>query len=84
MIHENLDDVRNEKLLVQKSAKTIQRKIKSKSFKELLEDEEFGNSIFQRFAASGLPLREGNKEANKFFSHLFYAPFLQKTFMLLN
>ena len=59
MIHENLDDVKNEKVLLQKSAKTIQRKLKSKSFKELLEDEEFGNSIFQRFAASGLPLREG-------------------------
>ena len=57
----NLDDVRNEQYLLQKSAKTIQRKLKSKSFKELIKDEEFGNSIFQRFAASGLPLREGNK-----------------------
>ena len=36
--------------------------LRAKSMADLLEDEEFRNTIFRRFAALKLPLREGNNE----------------------
>ena len=49
----------DEKRLMTKTAGIIKKKLGTKSLKELINDEEFRNSIFQRFAVLKLPLRKG-------------------------
>ena len=49
----------DEKRLMTKTAGIIKKKLGTKSLKELINDEEFRNSIFHRFAVLKLPLRKG-------------------------
>jgi len=48
----------DEKRLMTKTAGIIKKKLGTKSLKELINDEEFRNSIFHRFAVLKLPLRK--------------------------
>ena len=43
-----------------KTSSIIKRKLGNKSLQELIQDDEFRNSIFHRFAVLKIPLRKGS------------------------
>ena len=53
-------EVFDEKRLMAKTSSIIKRKLGNKSLQELIQDDEFRNSIFHRFAVLKIPLRKGS------------------------
>ena len=53
-----LDDANDEDFLLRKTDQIIESKLQTKSLQDLVQDEEFRDSIFQRFAFLKIPLRE--------------------------
>ena len=80
----NSDDASDEEFLLKKTEEIIGSKLKSESLQDLVKDDEFKESIFQRFAALRLPLREGTSLLlTQHLTLLFCFVCGQKTFLLL-
>ena len=54
-----LEDASDEEFLLKKTEEIIESKLKSKTLQDLVQDDDFRDSIFQRFAVLKIPLREG-------------------------